>query len=117
MVSLPLSHPRSPQFRDFLSKCLMKEPAKREGVKELLKHKFVRDCKTKSVLVEIIEKSKKLIQERGFSVSDSSDDEGSTFDDSSSESSASNLSSSFLTIASANSTGTFVDYGTMVHHQ
>lgn len=50
----------SANFVDFLSKCLIFDQTKRLSAEELLQHKFVTNCKSKAVLVDLIEKCKDL---------------------------------------------------------
>lgn len=54
----------SKDFREFVSMCLQKDPAKRASVKQLLKHKFIRSAGKKSHLLTLIERLK---AQKGFS--------------------------------------------------
>jgi len=45
----------SSQFRDFVSKCLIKDPAQRPSAAELLQHPFILKAKRKEVLVDFVE--------------------------------------------------------------
>jgi len=47
----------SKQFKHFVEICLQKEPAKRPTAKELLKHKFIKNAKRVSALIELLERS------------------------------------------------------------
>jgi serine/threonine-protein kinase 24/25/MST4 len=46
----------SRDFRDFVAKCLVKDPAKRATAKELLRHRFIRNAGSVESLVELIER-------------------------------------------------------------
>jgi serine/threonine-protein kinase 24/25/MST4 len=46
----------SSAFKDFVEKCLQRTPAKRPPASELLKHKFIRNAKPISALLDLIEK-------------------------------------------------------------
>jgi serine/threonine-protein kinase 24/25/MST4 len=46
----------SPLFKDFIEKCLQKEPRERPSARELLKHPFVKKAKKTMYLTELIEK-------------------------------------------------------------
>jgi len=50
----------SKEFRDFVQLCLTKSPEKRKSAKDLLKHPFVSNCKGYEVLVDLIQKKKKI---------------------------------------------------------
>ena len=45
----------SPTFKDFVEKCLVKDPAQRPSARELLNHPFVKNVKRKDPLVEYID--------------------------------------------------------------
>ena len=65
----------SPEFSDFLSQCLVKDPEKRASALDLLKHPFVTGAKDASSLIPAIEDTMAIIQEKGFNPSDSEDDD------------------------------------------
>ncbi|KAG9317295.1 kinase-like domain-containing protein [Chiua virens] len=46
----------SPAFKEFVSLCLTKDPAKRPTAKDLLNHRFVKNTKKTSYLTELIER-------------------------------------------------------------
>jgi serine/threonine-protein kinase 24/25/MST4 len=46
----------SPAFKDFVERCLQKEPRERPSAKELLKHPFVKKAKKTTYLTELIER-------------------------------------------------------------
>ncbi|KAI6047184.1 kinase-like domain-containing protein [Pisolithus marmoratus] len=46
----------SPAFKEFVSLCLTKDPAKRPTARELLQHRFVKGAKKTSYLTELIER-------------------------------------------------------------
>jgi serine/threonine protein kinase len=66
----------SDNFHDFVAKCLIKDMAQRPTAEELLKHPFLANPKPKSILVELVEKCKKVIQQRGYALYESDEDEG-----------------------------------------
>jgi len=47
------------QFRDFVSLCLNKDPAKRPSAEVLLKHKFIKSAKNHQSITEVIDRYKK----------------------------------------------------------
>lgn len=47
----------SKNFKDFVEKCLQKEPQKRPTAKELCQHKFIRGAKKTSCLMELLERT------------------------------------------------------------
>ena len=44
----------SPEFIDFVSMCLMKNPEHRAKASELLQHEFIKNAKTPEILMDII---------------------------------------------------------------
>jgi len=63
-------------FHHFLSLCLKKLINQRPTAEELLQHPFVLNCKRKSTLVQIIDECQNVIDQRGFGLYRSDDDEG-----------------------------------------
>eukprot|EP01100_Stratorugosa_tubuloviscum_P008652 TRINITY_DN35_c0_g2_i1.p1 TRINITY_DN35_c0_g2~~TRINITY_DN35_c0_g2_i1.p1 ORF type:complete len:1183 (-),score=602.26 TRINITY_DN35_c0_g2_i1:62-3610(-) len=62
----------SKEFNDFISKCLIKEPAKRPSCTEALKLPFVANCNASpAALIQLIEKRKNLERSQDMSTSDS----------------------------------------------
>lgn len=53
----------SPQFSDFVSKCLVKNPEQRTSAKELLKHEFILGAKPREILQEMIYEAQRLQEE------------------------------------------------------
>ncbi|KYQ92476.1 putative protein serine/threonine kinase [Tieghemostelium lacteum] len=51
----------SEKFRDFISKCLTKDPALRPSAKELLNHEFIKTTKPLSILGDVVEKRKNIV--------------------------------------------------------
>ena len=49
----------SKAFKEFVSLCLNKDPEDRPTAKELMKHRFIRNAKKTSCLVELIDKYKR----------------------------------------------------------
>lgn len=45
----------SKTFKDFVEKCLQKDPTQRPSAKELLKHKFIKGAKKTSAILEVLE--------------------------------------------------------------
>eukprot|EP01125_Pyxidicula_operculata_P009624 TRINITY_DN3161_c0_g1_i1.p1 TRINITY_DN3161_c0_g1~~TRINITY_DN3161_c0_g1_i1.p1 ORF type:complete len:909 (-),score=252.44 TRINITY_DN3161_c0_g1_i1:408-3134(-) len=56
--TLKPDRPRSKEIVDFVTLCLQKEPKKRPSADELLKHPFLKCNKNKSILVDIVNRSK-----------------------------------------------------------
>lgn len=46
----------SPEFHDFISKCLVKDPSQRFTATQLLQHPFIKKSPPRSVLVELAQK-------------------------------------------------------------
>jgi len=57
-------------FKDFVSSCLLADPAKRQPAKELLKHKFITKSKKTTSLVELIERKRRWQEHHVSSESD-----------------------------------------------
>ncbi|GAA5869750.1 hypothetical protein JCM16303_001782 [Sporobolomyces ruberrimus] len=55
----------SKPFRDFVSLCLQRDPLARPSAKELLKHRFIKNAKKSSYLVELIERLERWKAEGG----------------------------------------------------
>jgi serine/threonine protein kinase len=77
---------RSPEFHDFLAKCLEKSPKLRPTATEMLKHPFVANCDTNpQILLDLIKRKKRLDRGDDFledeESDDSNDDTGSMFVD------------------------------------
>eukprot|EP01119_Soliformovum_irregulare_P006046 TRINITY_DN177_c0_g1_i3.p1 TRINITY_DN177_c0_g1~~TRINITY_DN177_c0_g1_i3.p1 ORF type:complete len:931 (-),score=352.87 TRINITY_DN177_c0_g1_i3:97-2889(-) len=49
----------SKEFRDFITICLAKSPEKRKTAEEMMQHPFITSCKSKQVLIDLIQKRKK----------------------------------------------------------
>lgn len=62
-------------FKDFVSKCLNKEPAARTDCKTLMKHKLIAKAKKTSNLVDLIDKYRSWVDNGGHASSSSSDEE------------------------------------------
>ncbi|KAL6074615.1 Myosin IIIA, variant 2 [Balamuthia mandrillaris] len=73
----------SPEFQDFVKRCLVKDPKKRADVDELLQHPFVNiGVPSKAVLIDLIEECNEVVRKRGYRFTPSgSDSEESTTDD------------------------------------
>lgn len=54
----------SPEFIDFVSKCLVKNPEQRTLAKELLEHEFIKNAKPVSVLQKMILEAKEIQEEQ-----------------------------------------------------
>ncbi|EGC36664.1 hypothetical protein DICPUDRAFT_150832 [Dictyostelium purpureum] len=67
----------SQKFQDFLSKCLTKDPSERPTAKELLDHEFIQINKPISILADLVEKCKNLLNNSVFD--DEDEEEYSTF--------------------------------------
>ncbi|XP_039256886.2 serine/threonine-protein kinase 25-like [Styela clava] len=65
------------EFKTFVEACLNKEPRHRPSAKELLKHRFLKQAKKTSYLIELIERHRQWKSEHNDSGSSSSDDENS----------------------------------------
>lgn len=59
-------------FKEFVAMCLQKDPAKRAGAKQLLKHKFIKGAKKTSALTDCIERRKNYVSDSDESDSDES---------------------------------------------
>lgn len=53
----------SPEFIDFVSKCLIKNPEQRATAKELLAHEFITKSRTSPILQEMIREAKEIQEE------------------------------------------------------
>ncbi|KAN0041267.1 hypothetical protein ACTFIV_003804 [Dictyostelium citrinum] len=58
----------SPEFNDFLAKCLTRKPELRPSAEELLKHPFITKAKSHSLLVPLIDEQDIIINEKGREV-------------------------------------------------
>ncbi|EGC39722.1 hypothetical protein DICPUDRAFT_93521 [Dictyostelium purpureum] len=58
----------SPEFNDFLAKCLTRKPEQRPSAEELLKHPFITRAKSHSLLVPLIDEQDIIINEKGREV-------------------------------------------------
>eukprot|EP01115_Flamella_aegyptia_P004685 TRINITY_DN20014_c0_g1_i1.p1 TRINITY_DN20014_c0_g1~~TRINITY_DN20014_c0_g1_i1.p1 ORF type:complete len:446 (+),score=192.77 TRINITY_DN20014_c0_g1_i1:122-1459(+) len=65
----------SKPFKEFVSLCLNKDPDERPTAKELLKHKFIKNAKKTSLLVDLIERRQRWLQVVGPQQDDDSDDD------------------------------------------
>ena len=66
----------SKSFKEFVSLCLNKDPEDRPSAKELMRHRFIRNAKKTSCLVELIDKFKRWkIQQSADPDSSSSGDD------------------------------------------
>eukprot|EP01084_Bolivina_argentea_P115631 205600_1 len=52
--NLKVNHKYSNKFKDFLSKCLQKEPQKRSSAKQLLKNSFIKQAKDEQYLINTV---------------------------------------------------------------
>ncbi|EFA77693.1 putative protein serine/threonine kinase [Heterostelium album PN500] len=66
----------SPKFHDFLSKCLTKDPMQRPTSEELLKHEFVQTNKSISILGDLIEKRRHILNSAEFYDDEEEEDAG-----------------------------------------
>jgi serine/threonine-protein kinase 24/25/MST4 len=55
----------SKEFRDFINRCLVKDPAKRSSARELLRHKFVKNAGRVEALQELIIRKQEWDANRG----------------------------------------------------
>jgi serine/threonine protein kinase len=60
--TLPDSQQWSSEFRDFLSKCLVKDPQSRASAAQLLNHPFVTDCKPQIRICSLITDCMPVVQ-------------------------------------------------------
>lgn len=60
----------SPQFNDFLAKCLKKNPAERPTATELLEHPFIKNAQPISILTPVITEALAIIAEKGLNPED-----------------------------------------------
>ena len=61
--TLPDPENYSAEFKDFLAKCLQKNPAQRPTAQQLLSHPFVKDVKEKAVIQDLLEECLRVIEE------------------------------------------------------
>jgi len=71
----------SENFHDFIAKCLTKDPSQRPTAEELLKHPFLANPKPKTLLAQLVENCKQIVEKRGFSIYASDQDEGMSGDE------------------------------------
>lgn len=64
----------SKAFKEFVSLCCQKDPAKRPSAEELLKHRFIKGAKKTSYLTELIERHERWLAEGGKDADDDDDD-------------------------------------------
>lgn len=67
--------PFSKQFKEFVELCLNKDPANRPTAKDLLRHRFIRQAKKMSQLVELVDRFKQWRANKKNSTSDDDDDD------------------------------------------
>ncbi|KIW01343.1 uncharacterized protein PV09_07115 [Verruconis gallopava] len=65
----------SPAFKDFVERCVKKEPRERPSAKELLKHPFIRKAKKFQYLTELIERYERWQVTHKDKMQDSEDEE------------------------------------------
>ncbi|XP_014671241.1 PREDICTED: serine/threonine-protein kinase 3-like [Priapulus caudatus] len=75
----------SPEFIDFVSRCLVKNPEDRATATELLQHEFIRNAKQVALLQEILQEARQIQESEALAnqnPNDDSDDDGEQDDDS-----------------------------------
>ncbi|KAL6065407.1 serine/threonine-protein kinase dst2 isoform X3 [Balamuthia mandrillaris] len=70
----------SPEFHSFLAACLQRDPAKRPDAAGLLEHPFVKNCKPKSILAELVQMCRDTVERRGYTVTETHEEEA-AYDD------------------------------------
>lgn len=66
----------SKEFHSFLSACLTIDPKQRPTAAQLLEHPFVANCKSKAVLADLVDRCKKIVASRGYTLKEADEDEG-----------------------------------------
>jgi len=71
----------SPEFFDFVSKCLVKSPAQRASATKLLKHPFVKNANGHNILKEMIQEAMDIKRQKQGNGSEESEEEDEEEDD------------------------------------
>lgn len=67
----------SPEFNDFIAKCLIKDVSERPTANELLKHRFITNkARGFQDLIELVERVRAVVRARGYKLYDDREDEG-----------------------------------------
>jgi serine/threonine protein kinase len=70
----------TPEFQDFVQRCLVKLPKERASVKELLEHPFITGVRNKAVLIDLIDRCNEAVAQRGYRFASDDSDEDSASD-------------------------------------
>ncbi|ESO85274.1 hypothetical protein LOTGIDRAFT_130700, partial [Lottia gigantea] len=66
----------SPEFIDFVSKCLIKNPEQRATAQELLKHEFIQQAETSRILQKMIKEANDIMKSKHLDHYSNGDDSG-----------------------------------------
>ncbi|GAM21104.1 hypothetical protein SAMD00019534_042790 [Acytostelium subglobosum LB1] len=99
----------SPKFHDFIAKCLTKDPSQRPSSSELLKHEFVQTNKPFTILEDLIEKCRNILNSAEY-IDDEEEDEANFDSNSEDEENYSTV----VTKDDGNNNNTTTNYSTVV---
>mmetsp|Transcript_25644 Transcript_25644/g.47841 ORF Transcript_25644/g.47841 Transcript_25644/m.47841 type:complete len:484 (-) Transcript_25644:126-1577(-) len=105
----------SPEFKDFVAKCLVKDPAARPTATELLEHPFIKKSPKKNIMASFVDECMQLIDEyRKNEMEAEKEDSPSDTDDSDEDDSEDDSGGGGTGTLVVRKGGTMNDYSTMV---